>query len=330
MKLDTKDKKLLYEIDLNARAGTSELSKKIGLSQENVFYRLKRLEKNNIISGYLTLINFSKIGYTGYAVYARFHNVTHEKKNEIINDLKSNNNIYWVAEFGGKYDIAFAFLAKNIIHFNNLFLEISSKYNNHLKDFTIEIRVELNQFPRDYLLTNTEKNKLNKKIPLFGKVFENENLDNLDNKILINIANDPRISVLKLSEKINKPTSTIRTRLKQLEEKEIIQGYSSMIQCNDYNYTIYQLFITATNITMEIKKKLFSYCAMHPNIIILVESVGKWNFEIMYEVENQKQLQEFIMDFRTKFSDIILDIENSVMFDHYVKYTHFPFGGNQK
>jgi Lrp/AsnC family transcriptional regulator, leucine-responsive regulatory protein len=324
MKLDIKDKKLLYEIDLNARAGTSELAKKIGLSQENVFYRLKRLEKNNIISGYLTLINFSKIGYSGYAVYARFHNVTHEKKEEIINELKNNNNIYWIAEFGGKYDIAFAFLAKDIIHFNNLFLEITSKYNNHLKDFTIEIRVELNQFPRDYLIKTKKENQ---KIPLFGKVFENEILDELDKEILKNITNNPRISVLKLSENINKPTSTIRTRLKQLEEKKIIQGYSAMIQCNNYNYSIYQLFITATNITKEIKKKIFSYCAMHSNIIILVESVGKWNFEIMYEVENQKQLQDFIMDFRTKFSDIILDVESIVMFDHYTKYTHYPFGG---
>src|SRR3989344_5108257 len=126
--LDKKDRKLLYEIDLNARLGTSVLGKRIGLSQEGTFYRLQRLEKKKIISGYMTLLNFGKIGYTGYGVYARFQNVSHEQKKYIIEELKSLNHIYWIAEFGGKFDLAFAIMAKNIIHFNEMFSDLSTKY----------------------------------------------------------------------------------------------------------------------------------------------------------------------------------------------------------
>ena len=71
----------------------------------------------------MTLINFGKIGYTGYGVYARFQNVTHEQKKQIIEELKSHNNIYWIAEFGGKFDLAFALMAKNIVYFNEMFTE---------------------------------------------------------------------------------------------------------------------------------------------------------------------------------------------------------------
>jgi Lrp/AsnC family transcriptional regulator, leucine-responsive regulatory protein len=321
VKLDKKDKKLLYEIDLNARLGTSVLGKKIGLSQEGTFYRLQRLERQNIISGYMTLLNFGKIGYTGYGVYARFQNVTKEQKKNIIEELKKHNHIYWIAEFGGKFDLAFAIMAKNIIHFNELFSELSTKYNHVLKDFTVAIRVELIQFPRDYLI---HVKMLSKKTPRFGKYIESVQLDDVDKSILREITHSARISVLELAKRISKPSSTVRTRLKQLEKNGIIQGYSSQIHCQEFGYQSYQLFVNTKNLTKEKKEKLFSYCRTHPNIIFCIETVGKWNFEIIYEIESQKDLQDLIIDIRTKFSDVIADVESIVLFNHYVKYNQYP------
>ena len=319
--LDLKDKKLLYEIDLNARLGTTILAKKIGLSQEGVFYRLQRLEKKNIISGYMTLLNFGKLGYTGHAVYARFQNVNKEKKEQIFNELKQHDHIYWIAEFGGKYDIAFALMAKNIIHFNEMYIDLATRYKDVLKDFTPAIRVELIQFPRNYLLG---KKDITKKTPRFGGYIEEEEIDNLDKNILRKLSKDARISALKLSQQIKEPVSTVSARIKQLEKKEIIQGYSAQIRCQEFEYQSYQLFLTTHNLTKEKKQKLLHYCQAHPHIIFYIETVGKWNFEIIYEVENQKQFQEFIIELRTIFSDVILDMESIVLFDHFVKYNQYP------
>jgi len=315
--LDVKDRRLLYEIDLNARAGTSALAKKIGLRQEGVHYRLLRLEKKGIITGYTTLLNFGKLGYTGYGIYSRFQNVTLVQKKKIIEELKKNPHIYWIAEFGGKFDLAFAIMARNIVEFNEIFTEISGTHGEFLKDFTISIRAELIQFPRDYLIDKRSRKAIT---PGFGKFIEAEKLDKIDREILKEISKAPRLSVLEMSNKLKNSPLTVRSHLKALEKKKIIQGYGAKIHCQEYGFESYQLFLSAHNLTKDKKTKLINYCQDHPNIIFYIETVGKWNFEIIYEIEDQKKLQELIIDIRTRFSDIITDVESIVLFDHYVKY----------
>src|SRR3989338_1011803 len=319
--LDKKDRKLLYEVDLNARAGTSELGKRIGLSQEGAFYRLQRLEKRGIIAKYMILLNFAKLGYTGFGIYARFQNVTKEEKAKVIEELKVHHHIYWLWGVGGKIDVAFALMAKNVIHFNEMFTEIASKYVQVLKDLTVSIRVELVQFPREYLI---KKETHPGKSPRFGGFIESEQLKKVDELLLKEIANNARLSVLELAKRVQKPASTVGGRLKQLETKGIIQGYSAQIRCQEFGYQSYQLFIKAHNLTKQNKRRLLAYCQAHANIIFYIETVGEWNFELIYEIESQKQLQDLIIELRTKFSDLIKDVESIVVFDHYVKYNQYP------
>src|SRR3989338_6912554 len=84
MKLDLKDKKILYELDLNSRATLNEIAKKVGLSKQVVDYHLKNLIKNNVIQQFYTVINFSKLGYTQYKLYLKFQNVNPATEKEIL------------------------------------------------------------------------------------------------------------------------------------------------------------------------------------------------------------------------------------------------------
>ena len=72
--LDLLDRKILYQLDLNARQSNAQIARKVKTSKEVVNYRLKRLEKENYILGYHTRINFWKLADNGcnYALYA-FH-----------------------------------------------------------------------------------------------------------------------------------------------------------------------------------------------------------------------------------------------------------------
>ena len=59
--LDLKDKKILNEIEMNARITHAELAKKLKTSKQVVKYRIKNLEKQNIV----ILEEIDKNGETG-------------------------------------------------------------------------------------------------------------------------------------------------------------------------------------------------------------------------------------------------------------------------
>lgn len=62
MELDRIDKRILDELQRNARISNLELADKVGLSASPCLRRVRQLEEAGLISGYVTLLNASKLG----------------------------------------------------------------------------------------------------------------------------------------------------------------------------------------------------------------------------------------------------------------------------
>jgi DNA-binding Lrp family transcriptional regulator len=321
MQLNVKDKKILSELDLNARATFQEIAKTARLSKESVIYRVKLLEKKGIIQRYTTLVNFTALGYTGYVVYSRFQNVNEELKKEIISYLENIPEIYWIALVGGKFDIAFGIMAKNVFQFNKIYYAILSKYGSYLADNAIAIRTELRQHKRDYL---SEKKPKALNAPFFGKEPEILELDLLDSNILTIMSNNARISLVELAAMLEKPASTVSLRIRQMGKSGIIQGYSAYIRPQKYGMQSYRLLINLQNMNEKSRSQLFSYINTNPKMLLAIETVGEWGFEITLEVESHEELQKEISMLRGSMKDIIKGIEFLIMFEDDLVYDPYP------
>jgi len=60
--LDRLDRRLLDELQSNARLSNQELAQRVGLSPAPCWRRLKRLEESGYIAGFATLLNAAAIG----------------------------------------------------------------------------------------------------------------------------------------------------------------------------------------------------------------------------------------------------------------------------
>lgn len=62
MQLDRTDKRILRELQSNGRMSNQELAEKVGLSPSPCLRRVKQLEDEGIIKGYVTLVDPAKLG----------------------------------------------------------------------------------------------------------------------------------------------------------------------------------------------------------------------------------------------------------------------------
>lgn len=63
-------------------------------------------------------------------------------------------------------------------------------------------------------------------------------LDELDIAILDQLENDGRIPLTELAKKLDKPTSTVRDRVRRMEQSGVIRGYSADIDLGKLGYAI--------------------------------------------------------------------------------------------
>jgi Lrp/AsnC family leucine-responsive transcriptional regulator len=150
VKLTQKDKKILEQINKNARMSLADISRKTGIPKDSVLYRLRRMEREEVFR-YAAIINPLKIGLPiANVAYLQLVNFTPEKEKKLVAHIKTNPNIMYGAKLMGKYDFAVGFVARNMLEFDKILNEFKTNFGDIIKDFDIFSIVE--EYKYDYLL----------------------------------------------------------------------------------------------------------------------------------------------------------------------------------
>ena len=317
--LDKIDRYILFALDLEARQSAAEIARALSVSKETINHRIARLEKQGIISNYSVVVNIAKLGLTPFGVFSRLECISDSQKATLVSALEMEQSVYSVALLGGNYDLFFAIQANSIIEFDRILTRVSNDFSEHFGKVDISIRIEVSHLRRGYLVKRNAKADA----PYFGRQLEQETLDDLELRILQNLARNARCAVTELSRSLGVPRSTVQARIKSLEKRKIIQSYISSIHPERYGYQIFKLLIHVDRKTVELRDQLFLYCNNHPNVTFFVQSVGKWDFELTCEVGNPIELQGILSHLRASFPKKFADIETVIIFDNMVKYSFF-------
>ena len=331
MKLDLKDKKILYELDLNSRATLNEIAKKVGLSKQVVDYRLKNLIKNNVINRFYTAINFSKLGYTQYKLYLKFQNVNVKTEKEIIDYWTQNKKSVWVASSRGRWDLAISVLAKDINDFGEILSNFINKYGIFILDKDILITQISPVFTKAYLTEKKDAQKQasgtalsgKKKFTYGGEIAYYE-LDDIDMKILKTLSTNARLTILEMIDKLNLTRDVINYRMKKLTKDNILSQYRISINLDKIEHKLYKIILRLHSLTPEKEKQFITNIASHPHGMQYLKLVGSWDVELEFEVKDDEQLHEILLEMRNKFSEIIRDYDTLLIHQEH-KLNYFPF-----
>lgn len=319
VKLDLKDKKLLFAMDFHARTPNTILAKKIGLSKQGVDNKIRNFLKKGIITSFYPVINLTKLGAVYGRLFIRTQNLTKEKEKEIHDFLKSDPRFKWVIISEGNYDLLVGMWTKSLSEFKDTVEELVTKYSPYIKEKKTSVMLKLTHFQNRFLLDTKETEE----IILKGEE-EKISVDQTDKAILRELAINARTPIAEISRKINIPRKVVAYRIKRMGENKIIFGYRPLINNNLLGYTQYKILFYFANATEQEVNKLKQYLLTLPSVIYFVEELGICDLDIEVMLKSTQDFFEFMNNIKYQFPTLIKEYETLIFVDT-IKISYLPF-----
>lgn len=301
IELDNLDRRILYELDINARIPVTQLARKLRLSREKVNYRINTLMKKGVIRKFVTMIDPTKLGYSVYKMFFKFQNLSKEKEKEMVDYLTNNHYIYWIASARGKWDLNMTIFAKDINHLDEILFEFFSKYGRYILEQEFNTTLNVGIMSKDWILP---EQKLKSKIVFFAGKIEDLKIDKIDVELLKVLANNARISATELAKKIHSSERIVIYRMKNLEKLGIILGYTTSLNLEILEMQFFKANINFNFLSKSEKEKVIEYCKNNPNIGFIIFCIGSWPLELELIVKDNRQFYDIMEDFRQRFPEM--------------------------
>jgi len=302
-KLDLKDRKILYELDLNCRVSNAQIGKKVGLSKEVVTYRIKRMEEEGIITGYWTAINTYKLGYYVFRIYINLIDVSAKIKTEIIHYFVNNEDAWAVLTCKGPVDLDIVLWVKDVYAFNQYWINTLQRFSKYFAQSIISILTHVISCKRTYLLDSSVTSSERE---FYQTSCEGDPVpvDEIDYRILDELALNARAPLLDLAKKINCSPQTINYRIKHLMQKEIIQAFR--ISINPVKLGLQGCAVDLYLKDQTMRRQILEYIEQKPNIYdIMFMNIGWADICFQAFISSLKDLSRLMEGIETKFPDAI-------------------------
>lgn len=303
VQLDAKDRQLLYALELNSRQSLKELARQARLSKNAVAYRLKNLQELGVIKHFATVLNVGRLGLISFRIYLKLQGATPQKEQEIIDFLKAQDIVTWVVSIEGDYTLGAVAMTKSITEMNALWRTLLEKYMNYIADRSLAIMTKVSFFSRAYLL--------GKKQNTYELTYVTEpiiaDVDETDIAIIRLLAPNARMPIVEIAEKLGLSPKTIVQRIRALQQKNIIVGYTIAIDLEALGYKYFKTHFRLQNSTKEKYARLKEFIKLHPNIVYYDEALGGDDLEIEIQVKDIGELRQVIDQIKAQFADMIRD-----------------------
>ncbi len=324
MKLDVKNKKILYELYNNCRTPSSHIAKKVGLSREAVDYRIGVLEKEGVIRKYITLVDTPRLGYLAYNVYINLQDCTEEEEKEIVQFLVKHPFTKWVVTCSGQWDVAIAFAAKDPTHLHNMLYELTNLFQHKIRMYDILSTLSLYKDADIALVIREIITNPHRGFPTVPPQ-KLHKLDETDVKMLSLLSEHARMSLVDIAREVGLTPEGASYRMKKLCSENLIRGFRAVIDVTKLGHLWYMLMIETTPLPPEMESKFEMFCQTQKNIFFVDKLLGKWQIRVEILADDHHHLNKVMRDVRNVLSRYVRSYELLVVFDE-LKQVSFTKG----
>ncbi len=140
-----------------------------------------------------------------------------------------------------------------------------------------------------------------------------------DHLILFELDRNSRQSVNKLAQKTQLSRDVVAYRVKQLEQRGIIQKYITIIDFSKFVYNIIRLYLKFQRSTPEIEEQMIAFFTQQKNTLTVYKVDGKHDLAVGFLVKDLHSYQRMYEEFLQKFRPYVAAKNFSIFLD----YVHF-------
>ena len=315
--IDSEDKSILFELDLNAKQSVADLSRKLGMSRDKVLYRIKKLQADGILVGFGAAINTHKLGLFIYKTYLRLEK-NDKRHDELITYLSAHPLVTWIGETDGKWDVIFSMYARSPVEFFETQGVVLLEFSDIIKNFSVYTIVDAHCFAKSYLVGVGTNHYY------FGGNTDHVLCDELDYHILRLLSDDCRVSKSDLAEKLDVSPMAIKYRIDRLEESGVLLSYPVSIDIEKLGMLLFKLQIHFGTYERHSEQQLLEFCKSNPSVTMFIRQIGDCMIELEVEVESFQHLNEIISSIRKLFSKFVREIDSIFIRKQKYKWVPFP------
>lgn len=305
MPLDKLDQKIILELFHDARASNSAIGKKVGASKEVVHYRIQKLIKEQIITKFIPLINFSRFGYISYRIQLKFNHRNKAQWHSFFHIIPQTS---WLVELQGNWDLVATFWVKSNAEFFVIVSQIQTQFKQDIQDMLITTVDAVYHFPPNFILN--QKAPLEKNYKIGNSKEPALDLDEIDTKILKELLKDGRIPLLELARNIHSSATNVNYHLKKLLKQKIIVAFVPILNPAVLGFTHFKIMIQLINPAQ--KKQLKERLMQEKGTIYITEAYGHSDMEFELVTEKVNEL----FDLLEKVSDEIPFKKYEIIFNN--------------
>jgi len=298
-KIDVKDRKILYELDVNSRQSFRNIGRKVGLSKDVVASRVKKLQEKGIILRFFAYYDILHLGYNFLRFYFKFQYVTPDIKKEIITHFMNDDYVNNLFSTEGSYDLGVLMMVENISDIYPLWRKTLEKYGDYFSTQVFSAYMGELIYGHGFLLDGVEKLQRTPLQKNLGKV----KIDALDLEILKLLSVDSRMPTVEIAKKLNSNVTTINSRIKRMIKLKAILGFSVELDLDKLGYQTWKVDFYLSEYTK--LNQIVKYLEKNPLLYCVDYTIGYADLEIEINVRDNSQLHDIIEDLHSKFPKLI-------------------------
>lgn len=316
--LDEKSRKILVQLDQNARQTDAGMAKAVGLSKQVVNYRIQQLHKAGIVTSIYTIVNVGKLGLDSYYLFFQLENINKKQEEELLKKISVLDYIGWLVSGTGRWDVVMLVYANSVSAFDRFLSQIIAICGEHLHEYNFTTLIAAEHIGYKFLAETRDLHsaKQTEKVPI-------SKLDAQDRRILAAIDQNARMPVVKIAENAELPVHVVSYRLKNMIKQNIIEGFKPKINVNKLGRQWHLLLIQFKQTAENRKRAFISFCRAHKKIYYVTNTLGLYNLMLDIHLKTAEEFKEILLELKEKFSDLIKLYESIVIFDEY-KISYFP------